>query len=90
GGRFNYVFDTKDNSGVVNVQTDGKVEVYPNPASDKVFVQGITGRAYVVETGSGRVLASGACGDTGIDVSGLAPGIYLVKAGTTVHKFIKK
>ena len=90
GGRFNYVFDTKDNSGVVNVQTDTKVEVYPNPATDKVFVQGITGRADVMETGTGRVLASGACGDTGIDVSGLAPGIYLVKAGATVHKFIKK
>lgn len=90
GGRFNYVFDTKDESGVTAVKKDCKIELFPNPAADKVFVKGCTGRAEVVEIGTGRVLVSAASGEAGLDVSHLASGIYLVKAGSTVSKLIKK
>ena len=81
-------------AGVDNVETSAAVSVYPNPTEGFVNVNAadevISVEAYAAD---GR-LAARSEGESGIDLSQCAPGIYMLKvataAGTTVSRVVKK
>ncbi|MBD9161347.1 MAG: T9SS C-terminal target domain-containing protein [Bacteroidales bacterium] len=81
-------------AGVGNVETSAAVSVYPNPTEGFVNVNAadevISVEAYAAD---GR-LAARSEGESGIDLSQCAPGIYMLKvataAGTTVSRVVKK
>lgn len=53
--------------------------LYPQPASDRVYVKGATANStYQLLQADGRLMRSGPFDENGIDVSGLSAGTYLV------------
>ncbi|MGQ2985433.1 T9SS type A sorting domain-containing protein [Flavobacterium sp.] len=93
-----------DNSNMVLVRYDiqealsqvdfakGKFSVYPNPASDNITVAGLTeGIVVSLYNVSGqKLLEVTANGNTPIDISSLAKGIYLLNTDVGSAKVIKK
>ena len=78
-----YVYDYNDITTGVQNRVDQEVSLYPNPASDRVVLDGLQdGEAEVrIHDLSGRlVLTRRASGPTtALDITALAPGCYVVK-----------
>ncbi|WP_185816982.1 carbohydrate-binding protein [Hymenobacter metallilatus] len=58
------------------------VEVYPNPVTDRLLLRAahsLTGSQYQILDSWGRTVLSGAGATHGIDVSGLQPGMYVLR-----------
>ncbi|MDQ1802882.1 PQQ-dependent sugar dehydrogenase [Chryseobacterium sp. CKR4-1] len=74
----------KITSGTLSTQENNnlaKIRVYPNPASKKVFIDGIKGQKFSVEiiNSEGRLMNQLKIGnDNSIDISGLSPGVYYI------------
>lgn len=68
-----------------------KISVTPNPATESVSITGLDGTvAAEVVSATGSVMVSTVVGPgERIDVSGLPAGVYFVKAGKAVVKFVK-
>ena len=71
--------------------------IYPNPSVDEVHIKMLDGRSRATEfllcDVSGRVLLNGTCYLSACQElvlgSELRPGVYVVKIGPYVHKFVK-
>ena len=78
--------------GIDNV--DGMdLRLYPNPAGDRVVLEGIVGKAEVtVADLVGRVVLKQAVneGNNTLDVSALPAGVYMVRVGAVARKVVKK
>jgi hypothetical protein len=72
----------------VNVVNSVKLNVYPNPTSDILNVNGINGSYQIISLSSGTVLKEAS--NEQVDVSDLAPGVYAVRCGSKVVRFIKR
>ncbi len=76
--------------------TAGVVSVYPNPASDEIFVENLVSGRVVIRSISGAVVVSQdvTSSKASIDISRLADGVYILqtisKESTTTRKFIKQ
>lgn len=58
---------------------NGRIEVYPNPVKDKLYIAGdLSGASYQLCDMHGRTVHSGAIQGAAIDVSALAPGVYVL------------
>ena len=68
------------------------VKVYPNPASDKVTVTGLPHDTVITlyNMSGQKLLEVAANGDTAIDISGLAKGMYFLNTAKGSAKIIKK
>ena len=76
----------------VKIQDGAKrVSVFPNPVSDRLFVQNASNTEGGVLTDNvGRVVQSFKVVPSEIDLSGLATGIYCLKIGAENFKIVKK
>jgi len=76
----------------INAPTNAGVNIFPNPATDKIFIKGILqGEKIVITDISGKTLISETANDEAIiSVSSLAKGLYLIKTGNNTTKFIKE
>jgi hypothetical protein len=85
-----------EGENIVNVEeeTTSRFNVYPNPASDVLMLQGINLSQVSILDISGKVIESFNSIQQRIDVSHLAPGVYFVQANTEQgmeqKKFIKQ
>ncbi|WP_375419394.1 carbohydrate-binding protein [uncultured Hymenobacter sp.] len=78
-------------------QPSGLLEVYPNPAVDKLYLTSaapLRGDQYRILNGWGRLLASGLLTEEPLDVAALPAGVYMLmivtKGGqTTTRRFMK-
>lgn len=84
------------NTAVADVATDRLFSVYPNPATDRLFL-GINAQEVVDHTvidAMGKVVLQGRTINMGIDLSGLAPGMYTVRlngdGGERTARFTKE
>ena len=59
-------------------QSDSSVQIWPNPASGFIYVAGADHTVYRLVDVLGRTSRNGALSNGRIDVTGLAPGIYLL------------
>ena len=79
--------------GVGSLESDGNVRVYPNPATDVVYIDGVENADVTLTSLSGAVVLD-VDGVKTVDVSGLSAGVYLmtVKTGNGVYteRIIKK
>ncbi len=70
------------------------VSVHPNPATNYIMVEGAQGKNYSLTTTDGKLLFSSQLNNTkqAIDLSGVAPGSYLLilsdESSVTTHKII--
>jgi len=75
------IIDTEE-TGIEPVSPLDRVEIYPNPASDKIFIKGLlTNTRISIFDLNGRMMeaAERTGGSTEIVLDGYKPGIYLVK-----------
>ncbi|MFM7725254.1 MAG: T9SS type A sorting domain-containing protein, partial [Flavobacteriales bacterium] len=85
-----------EGENVVNVFeiAENNFDVFPNPATDQLNLQGITQSNVSILDVSGKLIESIAAHQQRIDVSHLAAGVYFVRAQTTQgiqqKKFIKQ
>lgn len=83
-------------TGAAEVASDRLFSVYPNPATDRLFL-GINAQEVVDHTvidAMGKVVLQGRTINMGIDLSGLAPGMYTVRlngdGGERTARFTKE
>ena len=81
--RDNYIVKLQNGSLTNPDVTSSQLSVYPNPANDKIYLEGLSqesGKKYHVTDVKGRLLFSGRLGhDLSIDVSILKAGLYYIK-----------
>lgn len=65
------------------------IQIYPNPASDFVNISGINTAAKILDYMGQEVISLESINSKTIDISTLVPGIYFVRMGIKVSKFIK-
>ncbi len=84
----------KEMSNIVIVQGetgDGKsISVFPNPAKDILYVNGVNNSEYSIINLQGSILQKGKLMNEQVDIRFLTPGIYLLKAGNQSVRFYKK
>lgn len=75
----------------VQENMEDQLRGYPNPASDRIFVEQGDFQEFTITDLLGRTVKRGQLdADNFIDINGLAPGVYVLNIGNTAHKFIKK
>ncbi|MCE3075882.1 YncE family protein [Chryseobacterium gwangjuense] len=67
-----------------------KLSLYPNPASDKFFVQGLKSGKVQIYDLSGRLMMTTDYTQSGVDVNNLSKGIYVVKITDKNNTFTEK
>lgn len=97
-GRGNDCDETREKSVVISVSAsteeikNGVFRIYPNPADQLLIMErmeGIPPVYYEVFDATGRQVLTGICQVKAfIDVSTLSKGVYLIKAGNSVRRFI--
>ena len=71
----------------IEANLENKISVYPNPASDYIYVKGDFKKATIINISGQRVLE----GNTNpINTSRLAEGIYFIKVETQNGNFTQK
>ena len=82
------IFFTYDWDAVTESSTES-LNVYPNPANDMLYIDGVEGETVRVYDNIGRLVKQEQYNGH-LDVSGLAQGIYAVTVGERTVKFVKK
>lgn len=70
------------NTVEINNPTEIKINIFPNPANDIIFISGITGGTLRLYDLSGRLLQEKDNKDNTFNVSGIAPGSYVLEVNT--------
>ena len=96
---YSYLYNNRWNSnGIINSTITNQVITYPNPATDFIEISvgvgskpALTGDIKIYNIYGQTVFSVGAILElpSRIDVSGLVPGMYFVRIGDKVEKFIK-
>ena len=73
-----------------DLSSNGKVVLYPNPTSNKVFVTGLSNFEVEVCELSGKKLISIAKANGSIDLTSLNPGIYMLQLKSEGKTYIQK
>lgn len=75
----------------IGEKKESSFKIYPNPASSVITLQGVeAGTSYEVYTTAGQTLSIATYQASGIDVSSMADGVYFIKVGGEVVRFIVK
>jgi hypothetical protein len=82
-------FTTNTTTGIQNSQTL-EVCLYPNPASDIVYIKGLKGLVHIYDMSGHLVLTQQIDKNNSISINSLVNGIYLVKINGKEYKLIKK
>lgn len=71
-------------TGVAGVESQETVSIYPNPATDRLFIeQSIGARDYQIISASGKLVMSGSVDEASqLNISALSPGVYFVRLNT--------
>jgi len=70
------------------LKDSAKLTIYPSMVGDVLHIKGVNVDYSVVDLGTGSVLLTG-FGNT-VDVSNLSAGVYVIKVGQSLQRFIKK
>jgi surface protein len=80
--------------GVSDVKTKHDIGIYPNPATDLIFVKNSEAKKFTIIDQSGRLVVKGILNDGKIDIRELIPGNYILQLSSDKSiqnlKFIKK
>lgn len=75
-----------------NIEAISDIEIYPNPAFEKLFVRNIKNtQDFTISDITGKVLLHGRVKENeSVNISNLSSGLYFIKVGHETVKFIKK
>lgn len=75
---------------VADVDSNPIIKTFPNPASDLLFIQLDKIAAFSVYSATGQLIETRSGSSAyQLDLSSYASGLYIIKSGTTTHRFIK-
>lgn len=66
-----------------------QAHLFPNPATDRIYMSQESPTAASILDASGRVVWQGAVTSVGIDVAGLPAGVYALTLAGKAHRFVK-
>lgn len=95
GDGIEYYFTVGRTTGIESQESENRIEVYPNPSEGVLFIdyENISGD-YVLSNSVGQELMHGSLGASNnlvkLDVSSVAPGLYLLKVNSNNKTIIKK
>ncbi|MDA3818389.1 MAG: T9SS type A sorting domain-containing protein, partial [Prolixibacteraceae bacterium] len=69
---------------------DFKLSVYPNPASNVLYIKGASSENIRITNILGKTVKVNAISDNSIDISSLQKGLYLLSVDSKITRFIKK
>jgi hypothetical protein len=78
----------KATSGV-NENREKNIELYPNPTSDFISISGFSGEINIFDMMGRELMSINNIYKQSIDLSRLNPGLYLIKLGDKIIKFVK-
>jgi hypothetical protein len=87
---------TVGNVGIKINYATGKIAIYPNPASTKLTIRGyhlaLENTRYDIINSIGQTVLSGDLkeNETEINIEAIAVGVYLIRVGDEVQKFVKE
>jgi hypothetical protein len=78
-------------TGLEGVAISKATKVYPNPAASSLVIESAGGN-YTISDQLGRVVLNGVAANksTMVDISALNPGLYFIRSGNEVVKFVKQ
>ncbi|MGE8552308.1 MAG: BspA family leucine-rich repeat surface protein [Chryseobacterium jejuense] len=80
--------------GTSEIKIDSKISIYPNPATDIIYIKKTSADHYTILDMTGRIIAKGTPENEQIPIRTLVPGNYIlqlyIKEGIQNLKFIKK
>jgi surface protein len=80
--------------GTSDIKVKGELSIYPNPATDIIYVKNSNAKDFKIIDMSGRIVSSGDLVNEQINIQDLIPGNYMIqlimKEKTISSKFIKK
>ncbi|MBI3133174.1 MAG: T9SS type A sorting domain-containing protein [Bacteroidetes bacterium] len=82
-----------ENTSLVSLTEEYQaMNVYPNPASEKLIIESAENTPYQLINAMGQIVSTGnfAAGKNTLDISTLSNGIYLVKTETSQVSFVKE
>ena len=89
-----YTLQPDEPSNVTEAKAQQNITVYPNPATDKLFIQGFEGTAKVYDIAGRQVLSQKVMSGNAIDIAQLPSGTYQVQMmegeNKNIIKFIKQ
>jgi hypothetical protein len=81
----------KEPNSVTGITNDTSISIAPNPAYDKLDIEGIAnGTDYAITDVTGRNVQSGKIASAHIHINTLASGMYILNTGNQKVKFIKE
>ncbi len=80
------VWAAPDGIGQFDIEANRKLEVYPNPSKDKIFIHSNSGEDKEIYNFIGQLIFSTKANE--IDVSKYSKGVYYLKCGVEVKKII--
>ena len=82
--RFGYV---SSSTGVAQLTNSFAANIYPNPATNTIYADCKNG--YIMYTSTGVLVKQSNQPTTNIAINNLAPGLYILKSGNSVARFVK-
>jgi peptidyl-prolyl cis-trans isomerase B (cyclophilin B) len=82
-----FAFTTGTAVGIGSEQ-NGVISIFPNPASNRLFVQGLENFAFEIYDGIGKLVLTGTADESAVDISSLEAGMYLLKTEKGVSRFV--
>jgi surface protein len=80
--------------GTSDVKIKGEINIYPNPATDIIYVKNSNAKDFKIIDASGRIVSSGDLASEQINIQALIPGNYILQLYSKENirnlKFIKK
>ncbi len=64
---------------LIHADTENTLQLYPNPAKDKIYIQAADKELFVIYTATGKTFMSGRYNPSGIDITALPAGIYFLQ-----------
>ena len=94
-GTFSLCIETDFTTAITEANGQTGLNIWPNPANDRLMIRGMVAKQYVVRDLQGRTVLTGSSNNVDlvqVDVSSLAPGSYLVATdgGAMVGRFVKE
>ena len=78
----------QNGTGITNLNVSGKLRVYPNPSNNRIYILGATESIDFFNMMGQKVYTENQINS--VDISSWENGIYLLKSGNSVVKFIKQ
>jgi len=89
-----YNAECRSTLGTSEIHAESAAGIYPNPATDFIYVRNLEVKSYMIIDQSGRIVVKNSAQNNQVNIQSLVPGNYILQINTATgvqnFKFIKK